>query len=147
MGGRKPRYDPAFHNDIRQLGLMKRLLTALLILVILAPGGVSAQVAADIVGVRDNFIVAGLAAQKCNTTDRGRQEIHDRNFTIVSRRASQAVLARAPGMAPEEARSLDLAHIEKLQDATFNLLRAEGCKSDKVKTLLRMHKMHETVRF
>jgi hypothetical protein len=122
---------------------MKRLLTALLIL---APGGASAQTP-DIVGVRDNFIVAGLAAQKCNTSDRERQEVHDRNFTIISRRAMEAIQARAQGVAPEEARKLDLAHIEQLQDATFNLLRAEGCKSEKVRALLRMHKMHETVRF
>jgi|EndMetStandDraft_3_1072993.scaffolds.fasta_scaffold381279_2 hypothetical protein len=122
---------------------MKRLLTALFVLF---PGLAFAQVA-DVVGVRDNFIVAGLAAQKCNMTDRDRQEVHDRNFTIVSRRAMEAIMARSSGVDPEEARQRDLKHIEQLQDATFNLLRAEGCKSDKVKALLRMHRMHETIRF
>jgi hypothetical protein len=122
---------------------MKRLLTALLICL---PGAAFAQ-ATDIVGVRDNFVVAGLAAQKCNTDDRGREDIHARNFTIISRKATEAVLARSPDVDPDEVRRRDLAHIERLQDATFNLLRAEGCKSDKVKALLRMHKLHENIRF
>jgi hypothetical protein len=123
---------------------MKRLIASI---VILFPGLCLAQVAGDVVGIRDNFIVSGLAAQKCNTGDRERQEIHDRNFTIVSRRAMEAIMSRSPGIDQEEARKRDLQHIEQLQDATFNLLRAEGCKSDKVRTLLRMHKMHETIRF
>lgn len=103
--------------------------------------------ATDIVGVRDNFIVAGIAAQKCNAGDRDRQDTHDRNFTIISRKAMEAIVARAPGGDAEEARRKDLAHIEKLQDAAFNLIRSEGCKSDKVRALLRMHRMHETIRF
>lgn len=123
---------------------MKHMLTALLIC---APAICFAQVAVDIVGVRDNFIAAGLAAQKCNVSDRDRQEVHYRNFTIVSRRAMEAIMSRSAGADPEEVRKADLQHIERLQDATFNLLRAEGCKSEKVKTLLRMHKMHETIRF
>ena len=122
---------------------MKRLLTVLLMC---APGPCFAQ-AADIVGVRDNFIAAGIAAQKCNVADRDRQDVHDRNFTIVSRKAMEAITARSPGLDPEEARKRDLQHIEQLQDATFNLLRAEGCKSNKVRILLQMHKMHETIRF
>jgi hypothetical protein len=127
---------------------MKRLIAKRLIvlLLILLPGPAYAQ-AADIVGVRDNFIVSGLAAQKCNVTAKDRQDVHDRNFTIVSRRAMEAIMARSPGLDPEEARRRDLQHIERLQDATLNLLRSEGCKSDKVKALLRMHKMHETIRF
>jgi hypothetical protein len=107
-----------------------------------------AQRAVDIVEVRDNFIVAGIVAQKCNTTDPDRREMHDRNFTIVSRNAMQKILSRgAPGSDPEELRKQDLAHIEKLQDAAFNLVRVEGCKSDKVRQILRMHRMYETVRF
>jgi hypothetical protein len=107
-----------------------------------------AQRAADIVEVRDNFIVAGIAAQKCNTTDPDRRDVHDRNFTIVSRSALQKILSRGgPDANQEELRKQDLAHIEKLQDAAFNLIRAEGCKSDKVRQLLRMHRMYETVRF
>ena len=123
---------------------MKRFLAAF---VILFPGLGLAQVAGDVVGIRDNFIVSGIAAQKCNTGDRDRQDVHDRNFTIVSRRAMEAITARSPGVDPEEARKRDLQHIEQLQDATFNLLRAEGCKSDKVRALLRMHKLHENIRF
>ena len=65
--------------------------------------------AADIVGVRDNFIVAGIAAQKCNAGDPDRQETHDRNFTIISRKAMEAIVARAPGGDAEEARRQDLA--------------------------------------
>jgi uncharacterized NAD(P)/FAD-binding protein YdhS len=106
-----------------------------------------AQTAVDIVGVRDNFIVAGLAAQKCNTLDDARRDVHDRNFTIVSRRAMESIMQRQPSADPEEVRKQDLAHIEKLQDAALNLIRAEGCKSEKVRALIRMHKMHETVRF
>src|SRR5262245_20324386 len=102
---------------------MKR---TLLVLLIGLPAAAQAQ-AVDIVGVRDNFIVAGIAAQKCNAGDRDRQETHDRNFTIVSRKAMEAIVSRAAGN-PEEARSKDLAHIEKLQDATLNLVRSEGCK-------------------
>lgn len=101
----------------------------------------------DVVGVRDNFIVAGIAAQKCNTGDPNKQDIHDRNFTIVSRQATKTILARKPDADPEEVRKEDLAHIEKLQDAAFNLIRNEGCKSEKVRALLRMHKMHESIRF
>jgi hypothetical protein len=123
---------------------MKRLLTALLICL---PSLAFAQPAVDVVGVRDNFIIAGLAAQKCNVNDRDREEVHHRNFTIVSRRAMEAIMSRSPGVDPEEVRKRDLQHIERLQDATFNLLRTEGCKSDKVRSLLRMHKMHETIRF
>ena len=123
---------------------MKHMLT---ILLICSSTACFAQGAVDVVGVRDNFIAAGLAAQKCNVSDRDRQEVHYRNFTIVSRRAMEAVMARSAGADPEEVRKADLQHIERLQDATFNLLRAEGCKSEKVRVLLRMHKMHETVRF
>lgn len=107
-----------------------------------------AQKAVDVVQMRDNFIVAGIAAQKCNTTDPSRADVHDRNFTIVSRGAMQKIVAGgAPGADLEERRKADLAHIEKLQDAAFNLIRAEGCKSEKVRALLRMHKMYETIRF
>jgi hypothetical protein len=123
---------------------MKPLLLAFLIAL---PAAASAQQQVDIVGVRDNFIIAGIAAQKCNTGDDARRDVHDRNFTIISRKAMEAIMARAPGVDPEEVRRQDLAHIEKLQDAAFNLIRAEGCKSEKVRALLRMHKMHETVRF
>jgi hypothetical protein len=105
------------------------------------------QQTVDVLKMRDNFIVASIAAQKCNAGDRSKQDSHDRNFTILSRRAMQILAARSPGTAPEELRKQDLAHIEKLQDETFNLLQSEGCKSEKVKTLLRMHRVHETIRF
>jgi hypothetical protein len=105
------------------------------------------QQTVDVLVMRDNFIVASIAAQKCNAGDRTKRDAHDRNFTILSRKASQILAARAPGTAPEELRKQDLAHIEKLQDETFNLLQNEGCKSDKVKRLLRMHRVHETIRF
>jgi hypothetical protein len=124
-----------------------------LVFLILCPGGLGAQQQQarpqtfDIVGVRDNFIAAGIAAQKCNTTDRDRQDIHDRNFTIISKKAMETIMARAPGIDPDEVRRQDLAHIEKVQDATFNLVHSEGCKSEKVRALLRLHKMHESVRF
>ncbi len=97
--------------------------------------------------MRDNFIVAGIAAQKCNTSDPARQDLHDRNFTIISRKAMEAITAREPGADPEELRKKDFAHIEALQDAIFNLIRSEGCKSEKVRALLRLHRMHESVRF
>jgi hypothetical protein len=106
-----------------------------------------AQQTVDVLKMRDNFIVASIAAQKCKSGDSSKQDAHDRNFTILSRRASQILAARSPGIAPEELRKQDLAHIEKLQDETFNLLQNEGCKSDKVKALLRMHRVHETIRF
>ena len=111
------------------------------------PGIARAQQAPDIVGVRDNFIIAEIAAQKCNPGDRDKQNIHYRNFTIVSRKAMETIIARAPGADPEQLRKDDLAHIEKLQDATLNLIRSEGCKSDKVRVLLRMYRLHETIRF
>jgi hypothetical protein len=123
---------------------MMLLLMAVLIL-LTAPA--VAQQTVDIVNVRDNFIVSGIAAQKCNTTDNNRRDVHDRNFTIVSRKAMESIMARTPGADPEELRKQDLAHIEKLQDAAFNLIRSEGCKSEKVRALIRIHKMHETVRF
>ena len=119
----------------------------LLVFLVGLSGAAVAQPAVDIVGVRDNFIVSGLAAQKCNAGDDARRDVHDRNFTIVSRRAMESIMQRTPGADPEELRKQDLAHIEKLQDAALNLIRAEGCKSDKVRALIRMHKMHESVRF
>src|SRR5262245_38475282 len=105
---------------------MKLLVLAFLMVL---PGIAAAQSAVDIVGVRDNFIVAGLAAQKCNTLDDARRDVHDRNFTIVSRRAMETIMQRQPGSDPEELRKQDLAHIERLQDAALNLIRSEGCKS------------------
>lgn len=101
----------------------------------------------DVLMMRDNFVVASIAAQKCNSRDRAKQDAHDRNFAILSRRATQILAQRSPGTAPEELRKQDLAHIEKLQDETFNLLQNEGCKSDRVKALLHMHRVHETIRF
>jgi hypothetical protein len=123
---------------------MKRLFFAFLIG---WPGIAPAQQSVDIVGIRDNFIVAGIAAQKCNTGDPDKQDVHDRNFTIISRKALETMIARAPGTDPEELRKQDLTHIEELQDAAFNLINAEGCNSEKVRALLRMHRLHETVRF
>ena len=111
------------------------------------PALANAQPAADIVGIRDNFIVAGIAAKQCNTVDKAKVATHDRNFTLIARKALEQMTARAPNTPADELRSSDLTHIERLQDATFNLLRSEGCKSDKVKALLRMHKLHESVRF
>jgi hypothetical protein len=105
------------------------------------------QVTVDIMVMRDNFVIASIAAQKCNAYDRSKQDAHDRNFTIISKRASQVLATRSPGTDPAELRKQDLAHIEKLQDDTFNLLQNEGCKSDRVKALLRMHRVHETIRF
>lgn len=105
------------------------------------------QPAQNVVGVRDNFIVASIAAKQCNTVDRSKEAIYDRNFTLIARKALEDMTSRAPDVPQEELRKRDLAHIEKLQDAAFNLLRNEGCKSEKVKALLRLHKMHETVRF
>ena len=126
---------------------MKRLLILCLCLIASRSIAFAQQQAVDIVGMRDNFIVAGIAAQKCNANDPDRQDLHDRNFTIVSRKAMEAIIAREPGADPEEVRKKDLAHIEQLQDAAFNLIRAEGCKSEKVRALLRLHKLHESVRF
>jgi hypothetical protein len=105
------------------------------------------QQTVDVLVMRDNFIVASIAAQKCNAGDRSKQDAHDRNFTIISRKATQVLTARSPGTDPEEVRKRDLAHIEKLQDDTFNLLQNEGCKSERVKALLRMHRLHEMIRF
>lgn len=105
------------------------------------------QQTVDVLMMRDNFIVASIAAQKCNAGDRSKQDAHDRNFAILSRKATQILTARSPGADPDELRKKDLAHIEKLQDETFNLLQNEGCKSDKVKALLRMHRVHELIRF
>ena len=128
---------------------MKRFI---LVFLILCPGALRAQQLSqpqpfDIVGVRDNFIAAGIAAQKCNSNDPNREDAHDRNFAIISKKAMEAIMARAPGVDPDEVRRQDLAHIEKLQDATFTLIAAEGCKSEKVRVLLRLHKMHEALRF
>lgn len=100
-----------------------------------------------VVALRDSFIVAGIAAKQCNTVDQSKEAVHGRNFTLISRKALEVMTARAPDTPQEELRERDLAHIEKLQDATFNLLRSEGCRSEKVKALLRLHKMHETMRF
>jgi hypothetical protein len=122
---------------------MKRLL----LLFLLAWPGASAAQSVDVVMMRDNFIVASIAAQKCNAGDKQKQEAHERNFNIVSKKAMEVIMKRSPETDPEELRKQDLAHIERLQDSTFDLLRAEGCKSEKVRTLLRMHKLHENIRF
>jgi hypothetical protein len=106
-----------------------------------------AQQTVDIVVMRDNFIVASIAARKCNASDPDKRDVHDRNFGVISKKAMQLIVARSPGTDPELLRNQDLAHIEKLQDDTLNLLQSEGCKSEKVRILLRMHKLHETIRF
>jgi hypothetical protein len=124
---------------------MRRLLFSGLFLV---PSLALAQAPAqDIVVIRDNFIIANIAAKKCNAADSSKEAVYERNFTMIARRAMEQVMARSPGMPQEEVRKQDLDHIARLQDATFNLVRAEGCKSDRVRALLRMHKMHEDVRF
>jgi hypothetical protein len=125
---------------------MKRLLLLCFCLVA-SRGTAFAQQQVDIVGMRDNFIVAGIAARKCNANDPNREDLLDRNFTIISRKAMEAIVARSPGADQEEVRKKDLAHIEELQDAAFNLIRTEGCKSEKVRALLRLHKIHESMRF
>ncbi len=124
---------------------MKRLLFVFLVG---WPGlGFAQQQQIDIVALRDNFIVASIAAQKCRGGDSDLQGVHDRNFAIISRKATEVIMGRSPGTDPEEVRKQDLEHIEKLQDAAFNLIRAEGCNSEKVRALLRLHRMHATVRF
>jgi hypothetical protein len=123
---------------------MKRLAFTLLLAL---PGAAHAQQTVDILDVRDNFIAAGIAAQKCHGGDPQREEAHDRNFTIISRKAMEVMKARSPDVDQEELRRRDLEHIEQLQDAAFNLIRSEGCQSEKVRALLRMHKVHENMRF
>jgi len=124
---------------------MQRLLSASFFICL--PLLCQAQPAVDVVNIRDNFIVAGIAAKQCNTVDAEKQAFHDRNFTLVAKKALEQIVARSPDAVPEELRQQDLTHIEKLQDATFNLVRSEGCRSDKVKALLRMYKIHEAIRF
>ena len=126
---------------------MKRFLILCFCLIASCGVAFAQQQMVDIVAMRDNFIVAGIAARKCNATDPNREDVHDRNFTIISRKAMEVIIAREPGADPEEVRKKDLAHIEELQDAAFNLIRTEGCKSEKVRALLRMHKIHESMRF
>ena len=124
-------------------------LSAVLAGVILAAPAMAQDVEAtgtpgDILGLFDQFVSSGAAATRCVDPGDSLTLRFLSNFQWVSLQATREIGSRRPDASNQEIAAELAARSLEIKTKTHELVRAEGCASESVKTLVRRFLVHST---
>ena len=98
----------------------------------------------DILGLFDQFVSSGAAATRCVDPGDALTLRFLSNFQWVSLQASREIGSRRPDASNQEIAAELAARSLEIKTKTHELVRAEGCASESVKTLVRRFLVHST---
>lgn len=131
----------------RRTGLLPVVFAGLVLAVPAVAQDVDATVTAtpgDILGLFDQFISSGAAATRCVDPGDALTLRFLSNFQWVSQQATREIGSRRPDASNDEIAAELAARSLQIKAKTHELVRAEGCASESVKTLVRRFLVHST---
>ena len=112
----------------------------------LAPALAHAQPAINIIQIWQNFLASRAAAITCNAVDPGTKTQFEANLIDVTIRAGQSILQNDPSISqadlPVKMKTVGDGISSKVNDE----ISQNGCKSPKIDQLLKLYKMHSTMK-
>lgn len=126
------------------LAPLRTLSLAALLALPAAPGAADER-APGMVALRDSFLIALEAATACGTVDPEAVGRWGDNFVLVMRGAARELARAGGGRTPDELMAADRARMEAVEREAQGVVRSLGCDHPAVRSLLDLHRYHETL--
>lgn len=98
----------------------------------------------DITKIYENYIAASVAAGKCSEKDKATEGKFAENLMFVTINAMQKVKERTK-LSDDKVGMMFKTNTDSLTAQVGKFVDANGCDSETVRNLLKMHKMHSTM--
>lgn len=92
--------------------------------------------------IYESFVVAAIAADKCDPPDAETRKKFLANFSMVSTFARKELKARFPNSTEAAVDTALKDQAEKLARKVDEVVKSDGCKDDKIQKLLQAYRYH-----